>query len=493
MEPFIQSGLKQTREQHEMLAQITAGANPDSFKLFIHVLKCQLQRRVTKDYEDWKGVPLPRETFIHVYCRNYKWQDVSHIMRRAPYDKEQKKCFRYRIQEQWVDDYIRAGEGYLLNVNRIKEEPFVDEQGQPCKKFIKPITHTRTTQIDVGYGIQWLQREKERLQNHKYPSARQKEAERRKYIHNLNCFKGILERKTEANWKKLQIKYSQELFQPDPGLRLYEKGGGLQCASQNFREYLLISSPVLNVDAEKCHATIAHIETSKRGLDAGLKDLLQGKVNIPGCMLTQQAQKIAMLAVINGAKLINSLAPNLTIPNIVKRDPNTQGRPEEFLKQQLRILNEALKKVQCAMSQWLKEFSNKETRIKLTAHILQSTEVSLLADLKKVQTNDQHDGALIPLGEELPPINTGYIKVTPKPISKPDERYAQEICGKTIEIIPFSQTGPKNMVDIIMAAGTRHIAEQEAANNQGQAPKNTLNDYNKLPDGFIGFGFSPSF
>jgi hypothetical protein len=214
-------------------------------------------------------------------------------MTRAPYDKEAKQCFRYRIDEKWLDNYIKAGEDYLLNFNRIKDEPFINEFGEQFKKFIKPFTKAAPTQIDLGYGIDWLTRERMRIISYPYTSPQERQAEYRRYIHNLNCFQGIVERLVAANWKKRQAHYSQQLFQPDEGLRLYEKGGGLQCASKNFREYLLISSPVLNVDAVKCHATIAHHETERRGLDAGLKALLEGKFQIAGSALTIATQKIS--------------------------------------------------------------------------------------------------------------------------------------------------------------------------------------------------------
>jgi hypothetical protein len=147
-----------------------------------------------------------------------------------------------------------------------------------------------------------------------------------------------------------------------------------------------------------------------------------------------------------------------------------------------------------------------------------------LEPLKEIQTNDQHDGALIPIGAEIP--DTGYIRVTPKHIADPDPRHAVEVCGKQIEIIPFSTSGPANMADIIMAAGARHTAVQEGTakiprkrvadiyltqglpgeqqtktlkdqrryprvgpEDHEQAPNNTEYSRNPYYGGFSGFGF----
>ena len=62
--PYIQTNLKLTISQYHYLRELTAGMDSDSRRLFIHTFLCQRQMRAKSDYHAWKGVPLPRKSFI---------------------------------------------------------------------------------------------------------------------------------------------------------------------------------------------------------------------------------------------------------------------------------------------------------------------------------------------------------------------------------------------------------------------------------------------
>lgn len=165
MKPYQQKNIKLTKAQLELVNELTSGMQLGSRGLFIQTLICQRHRRLRSDYENWPGVPLPYETFIKVYCRTYSWDDVSHLMTRAPYDKDNGVCFRYKVHEDILDRFIKAGEEHLLSYNHIQKEPFYNLSGKPYERKLNRdpnrVNHKLATQVDLGYGISWLQREKQ--------------------------------------------------------------------------------------------------------------------------------------------------------------------------------------------------------------------------------------------------------------------------------------------------------------------------------------------
>jgi len=483
MTPYIQKNVKFTKEQLGLVNSWTADMNSDSKAFFIHALVCQRQLRMKSDYEEWQGLPLPRATFIHVYCRDYQWEQVQQYMTRAPYSQEDGICFRYKVDETLIDEFIAAGETFLLSFSNIQHDSLFDIDGNRLNKLIRPFSSSPSTQIDIAQGINWLLREKRLLSRFDLTPV-ERERLRRRYLHNLNCFQGILERLTSIDYQKKQACYSQQLIQPDEGLRFYELGGGLQGASKNFREFLLASSPVLNVDAIKCHATIAHDELSKLIGDAptGLEQFLNGSIIIDGCKLSLSTVKTAVLAVINGAKLVNKLIPSFTIPKLVLQDNNTSGDEK---KEQLSLLIEYLRKVSENITTWVKTLP-KHKRISTTSAYLQALEVKYLSPLKDIQSNDQHDGALVPI--DIPSLSTGPLQVSPKPISTPDPYHSVPSSKGPLEFIPFV---PGSIVDTIEATGARLIATNPELRKSSTNPhKNTDIELKPIDSNGLGWLFA---
>lgn len=472
MNTFIQSSIKLTKSQLNWLNSVTRGMNSDTKKFFIHTLKNQLSRRILKDYESWKGVPIPR-TFIHKHCRNYKYSEVKDFITRKPYFKEFNICFRYRLKESLIDEFILAGEDFLLSWSAIQDDWFYDQEGNSLNKLIKPFSSASSTPIDLGFGMGWLKKEKERLET--VTDIKVRDSQYRRYLHNLSCYQGMLERLTSIDYKKRRAEYSQELIQPDKGLRSYELGGGLQGASRNFREMLLITSPVINYDAVKCHATIAHQEMKKHNIDSGLQELLDGTLSSPHPDIPVSLTKTAILATINGARVTCRLNKRLTIPRLI-----IEAFPESSRKEQklyLRALVDYLSKTANAVKQWSKTIP-KHKRIAKVSALLQSIEVEELKPLLNIACNNQHDGALvrtdINLQTTLPPKSqNNRLRIVAKPISQPDPNNSEIICGQEVKILLLNLLeGPTNMVDIIMATGDR----LQAVNN---SPKNTKGVHNQ--------------
>lgn len=295
-----------------------------------------------------------------------------------------------------------------------------------------------------------------------------------------------MERIVYLNNEKRQAVYVQELVQPDEGLRFYEKGGGLQGTSRNFREYLLFTSPVLNVDAVKCHATIAHDEMTKLGIDSGLRGLLEGNVSIENSKLTNSTIKTAILAVINGAKLVKKLTEHFTIPSLVINDPNLLAATQDDKQKELNLLVSNLNGIASAIKTWSKTLP-KHNRIATVSAVLQELEVKYLAPLKTTATNDQHDGAILPNNTSIP--NTNTLKLLPKPISDADTRFSETVNEKTYEFVSFNTNGPKNMFDAIVATGTRLQACNTTTSTGNNTPKNPDNSSDSAPSSGLGWLF----
>lgn len=452
--PYIQTNLKLTISQYHYLRELTAGMDSDSRRLFIHTFLCQRQMRAKSDYHAWKGVPLPRKSFIHVYCRNYSWESVEPFMTRAPYYAKEGICFRYRIHEHIIDTFIEKGEDLLLSPSRLQDQWFVDVDGRPLPKLNRPLSSAPPTQVDLGYGIAWLIRQRDRIERTRDSlSDAELASKRARYLHNLNCYQGILERVTSIDYTKRQAEYSQELTQPHEGLRVYEKGGGLQGASRNFREVLLISSPVINYDVVKCHATIAHHEMEKLGISSHLDEVLSGRVSSPDPLLSVGTVKTAVLAVINGARLVKRLSSRFAIPRLVIEEPLLADKDVSTKARALASLVGYLKGIATSIAKWSKLIPKNE-KIAAMSALLQRIEVDSLRDIHDLASNNQHDGALIHNSINIGEVTTGYLDIQPKPISSPDPEESVIVCGRPIEIIPFN-AGCANIADIIMGAGTR--------------------------------------
>lgn len=440
MQPFIQSKIKLTSQQLDLLNGWTASMGKDSKKFFVHVLMCHKQSRLKHDFDEWKGVPCPRKTFIHEYCREYQWDDVAPFMKRLPYIQEEGICFRYKIHEELIDDFVEAGQAQLLNVKQCMLGQYFDSEGKLLNKLIKPFNSQEPCQVDVQAAIWKLNHEKQKWEAETDQQVKSKLY--RRWLHNLNCFQGIMERVVRVNYDKKYVWYSQELVQPDEGLRFYEMGGGLQCASSDFREYLLITSPVINVDVVKCHPNIVRQSMEDMGMKpVALIDMIEGNLYIEGCKLATKSIKKALCAVINGARRVYTLNAKYAIPKIVLEDP--QVKPEER-RNQLRILNNYLKKLEDEIKAWSKELPNHERIAKVSA-FLQAKEVMQLKELKALQVNDQHDGALITSYKDIPQATN--LQIIPKPISQGPQQF-----------IPMEAI-QGNFVDAIIAMGNRTVAQ----------------------------------
>lgn len=439
---YIQQRARLTRSQYEFIEKYTEGMKRHDKVFFRQVLISQAYQRVWDTYASIEGIPIPRATFIRENCRDYQWEEVEHLMRRRPYSQVEHKCYRYRLHEELIEEFLCAGEEYLLSAARIAEETLYGVEGNELNKLCKPFkkgkkkknpkwrgyvepetpaeeevtTWMPPTPINYGNAVRYLNEEKARIESGTLTPAQKTKAQAR-YLNNLHCFQAIVARATNFNYKTQFLEYSQELITPDEGLRSYEVGGGLQCASRDFKAALLYGCGVINLDAVKCHATIAHHEMRKLGIESGLEDLLAGKAEIFGSNLSKQTIKTAMLAVLNGAKLVNKLNPNFTLPRLVMEDSFGGRLSPAFQMIELKRLNKALTKQSSAIREWSKHLP-KHPKIQKVSAFLQAKEAELLAALKDIACNDQHDGVLIRIEDahKLNKISTGYLKIEPKPI-----------------------------------------------------------------------------
>lgn len=436
----IKTKLRATKEQLKLYQSWVKGLSPDNQKFVLHVFCCQLQYWLRRDNDRFRGVPVPRETFIHVFCRDYKWEEIKDkdIMWRSGYSIEDGLCIRYAWHEKLIEQFIEAGESHLLSISRVKEDVFYDiATGKKLPKLIKPFDpNMKSTPIDLGYGMGWLIREKNWIrENAALLTNEQLKKYERGYLHALRCYQSMLERLTSVNYKKMQAEYSQELVEPDEGLRKYEIGGGLQGCNKGLREALLCTSRVHNYDAVKCHATIAKVKMEEQGIDSGLQDILKDKVETPHRLLKPSTVKTAILAILNGAKLTNKLWRKTTIPQLITQDQSYKHLSKELKQDILNALVQRCESVHLAIKKWSKTIEKHKRIAKVSAY-LQSVERDELTQLMSVACNNQHDGALVPFGEYVNPTTT-ILHITPKPIATRDTRFNDEL----------RSTGPENEED----------------------------------------------
>lgn len=426
----------------------------DTKAFFTHVLACQLQHRLRHDEEHFAGVPMPRATFVHVYCRGYKWEEINskELMWRSGYSIEEKRCMCYGLHDELIEEFIVAGEEFLLSFSNIRELAFYDlVTGKKQPRLIKPFyPNVGSTQIDLGYGIGWLKREKEWIEENKSVlTEKQYNKYVRSYHHALRCFQGMLERLTSINYTKWQAEYSQELIEPDEGLRRYEIGGGLQGCNKGLREALLCTSPVINYDAVKCHATIAKVKMEEMGIDSGLQELLDNSVTPPHHLLKADTVKTAILAILNGAKLSYKLTSNTTLPRLIKDDTRYAEIPPLVQAEMLVALSNRCKHVHASVKTWAKTIEKHERIAKVSAY-LQRIETQELAQLMSVATNCQHDGALVPIGVYVSP-STTLLTIQAKAISTPDKRFSS----------PLRSVGPTNEEDFQFISTQRELCQHD--------------------------------
>jgi hypothetical protein len=163
--------------------------------------------------------------------------------------------------------------------------------------------------------------------------------------------------------------------------------------------------------------------------------------------------KTAVLAVINGARLVKRLSTRFTIPRLVLEEPLLVDKDATIKSRALARLVRYLKGIATSIAKWSKLIPKHE-KIAAMSALLQRIEADSLRDIHDLASNNQHDGALIHNSIDIKEVESGYLLVQPKPISTPDPEESVTVCGRQIEIIPFN-TGCANIADIIMGAGTR--------------------------------------
>jgi hypothetical protein len=408
--PYRQSKLIATKEQLAMYKQVTQFMNNDTEGLFRHILICH-QKEIIKNKKDeskknkFKGVPAPRESFIHKFFRRYHWEqlEATGIVQRLPYDKDNGICYRYRLNEDWLHRYAEKGADYLLNLSKLHNDDLYDVgSGKTLKKIIKPFRNPfngekpLTTEVNVKNGVLWLRDLRRQLN---IAEGEELVTLKARYIQALYCFKGILERTTSRDYKSWKFEYCQELIEPDKGCRLYEVGGGLLGMPKELRAIMLTSSTAVNIDAVKCHPTIAHHEMTKLGIDSGLLPYLNNEIS-DSEYLTAKSIKVSVVATINGAiqaqKLqIKEEMAKFTLHKLVHKDAKAKHQQLPFKVKALQVLLKANMRVAKAVERWIKKLPPAQTSMPITAETFQRLERKHLAELHKNCCNYQHDGALV--------------------------------------------------------------------------------------------------
>lgn len=438
-----------------MLNQVTQYMNGDTEKLFIHILICHIQELSRKNLDVYLGVPAPRESFIHKFFRKYHWRqlEATKLVRRLPYDKDNGICFRYKLNEEWVLDYVARGADYLLNLSKLKNDDLYDvSSGKAQSKIIKPFKNPfggakpLVTKVNIEYAVLWLTDLKNKAD--KATGAEQVTLKAR-YTQALYCFKGIVERTTSRNYKTWEFEYCQELVEPDEGCRMYEVGGGLLGMPKDLRAIMLVHTPVVNIDAVKCHANIAHHEMTTLGIDSGLEAYIDNKITDTE-LITNKSIKVAILATLNGAKAYKKLPidptkARTTLHKLVHNDPTSRHLPYKLKQQALTILINACQVISAGIKQWSPTLTN-STSMPPTAETFQRTERTHLAELHKHCCSYQHDGALINAAELhlarpliTKPNNSTKLEI--KPISNnSDKQIREHIANLKLAVSPIKNT-----------------------------------------------------
>jgi hypothetical protein len=181
--------------------------------------------------------------------------------------------------------------------------------------------------------------------------------------------------------------------------------------------------------------------------------MLSGRVSSPDPLLSVGTVKTAVLAVINGARLVKRLSSRFAIPRLVLEEPLLTDKDVSTKARALASLVGYLKGIATSITKWSKLIPKHE-KIAAMSALLQRIEVDSLRDIHDLASNNQHDGALIHNSININEVSTGYLNIHPKPISSPDPEESVIVCGRQIEIIPFNAECA-NIADIIMGAGTR--------------------------------------
>jgi hypothetical protein len=181
--------------------------------------------------------------------------------------------------------------------------------------------------------------------------------------------------------------------------------------------------------------------------------MLSGRVSSPDPLLSVGTVKTAVLAVINGARLVKRLSSRFAIPRLVLDEPLLADKDVSTKTRALASLVGYLKGIATSIAKWFKLIPKHE-KIAAMSALLQRIEVDSLRDIHDLASNNQHDGALIHNSININEVSTGYLNIHPKPISSPDPEESVIVCGRQIEIIPFNAECA-NIADIIMGAGTR--------------------------------------
>jgi hypothetical protein len=210
----------------------------------------------------------------------------------------------------------------------------------------------------------------------------------------------------------------------------------------------------------------------KLGISSHLDEMLSGRVSSPDPLLSVGTVKTAVLAVINGARLVKRLSNRFAIPRLVLEEPLLADKDATIKSRALARLVRYLKGIATSIAKWSKLIPKHE-KIAAISALLQRIEVDSLRDIHDLASNNQHDGALIHNSIDINQVTSGYLNIQPKPISTPDPEVAVSVCGRQIEIIPFN-TECANIADIIMGAGTRLHATSGHGDLAPTPHKNTI-------------------
>jgi len=427
---FTQCSLRVYKLQNEYLQDLLLGENEKTKMWFIHLLNCHLNNLAVNKDDNWLGVPIPwsfKQKFFQ--GANVNSLIAKGLITKSGYNQYRHFCTAFKVAPIVIETLDDLAIKELLVKSGLKKRTYsvLENVSLSAKSLIKKNRFKFKDQKECPFnafgiiaGLRNIHTEFKQQTN-----LKKRKSLKLKLAHNIRCFQAMLARTTSRDFSSGIFKYIPEYIEPVQGCRLYEVGGGYLNLSKELRSYSMSGAETINVDAVKCHITIAHQHLTKMFDSSGLEGILNNEINIPE--LTKGSLKIAFLSVLNGARIprtLNKVASKnrFTLQKLILNDEiagklNFLGQLKVLI-----VLGTALKKFTKKLSKWMqtcKSFS----KMAKTSENLQRYEREYLKDLHNESVSYQHDGGIL-LSSALIKLKqlSNILQIELKPMSKVEAR-----------------------------------------------------------------------